>query len=711
MPTWPYATNTAIILTAAILESGTGAGAVGNAPQDGKKTFIGKWSTTEKTVYEQGHVEWPDTGAHRKGHSDQSCQYFPARGTAYGLICYHWGNLPFGTRAEQWTSHVGRTKVIVGLSEIYIPGQLQLDLWVSMMDERFGSWGVIPAKSFSDPITITIMGAFDLSVPATQIRYSVFSNAIDAQQRSWVESISFHHSIVAACNYEIGKFVECWMANGGMPSDVPNLTGHYHVIHDIKVKSELYPADGTLVPVGASVQAHAIAEASCTLSLFTVDGVDKLASNPFTTPPATADIHLAAVAGYGSITKRAGETISETITLSVCANCGPVTWTADFGTLTGLTIGAATGIISGTIPYLTPPGTYPITVTATNNGRATSRTFNLIITDPTVYGSAWVAFANLGVAADAYVASLCQTSTGRLLVGIGGTASCTILKCDDPDAVAPTFTDVDPTAAVFHNGTPGNKSNLSVRSIRELASGVLIAVANNNTSNDPIVFTSADDGDTWVCTVNSGAGAAPVDVYDVVEIAAGVVSYCWGTTKVVTAKSADDGATWAAGYQFTTGATHGRRLLAVGDGNAVMSATSVAAGSNILLYDGTTGSSKLAIAVNNAVCGQMAKNDDGTILVPVQTKLYSGGTDGAAFAEAYTAAANIGTLSNVYSGVMVMGLNGTIAVLRSTDKGATWSATTGTPDGDQCFCSLMLTSGAILLGTNGAANNLWRSGP
>lgn len=484
-------------------------------------------------------------------------------------------------------------------------------------------------------------------------------------------------------------------------NDGPEPIRVWHLIHDTITRATVTPAHNTALLDGGEVLITATPAASCTLSSFTVDGSDCLARNPFLKEDVSADVHVSAVGNYGTITKQAGDVVSETLTLQVCANCGPVTWSADFGTLTGLTIGAATGLISGTIPYGTTPGTYPVIVTAVNNGRSASRTFNIIVTLPPVYGTTWAALARVGVAGAA-VTSLFQTSTGRVLVGVGNAAlGSSIYYSDDLS----TFTDFDPTGAVLP------KRSQTITSFHQGASGRIFATT-DITGARPMLLYSDDNGTNWTVALNANGttnagdlvlfGASTIMIPAITSL--GRLRVLWST---------DNGTTWAAPnyFEYNPGPVLlSGRMLTTSDSKIVTSMTGITVGSYIIKHNTTNDGAVYTDAVSGAVRGNPTKDSANKILMPLQTLLLDGGVDGSAFTTRYTAAGNIGVAKYLAQGVGLLGLNGgTVSVLRSTDDMNTFGATAGTLDGTLCYCMCFLADGSILFGTNGATTNLFRS--
>lgn len=706
MPTYPYDTDTYIVLEFAIYEED-----VAKKRNHGVKPQIITVQTTERILYEAVNTKWPaQQGGWQAGQRDRT-NFFYQQGSQ-GIICFEVGNQPFGTRPDLTELHLS-SPTFVGLHRIVLTGPTHYDIGFSQISTDglggFGSYGLIPPYHGTNPwptqdvligfgpYVQTISGSGALAAP------TLITGDYSDDLNSWMSSIINAISVVPVPFATRNTGVWLWFDSleGGKFIPPGGIVGEgfliWRVIHDSIVKASVTPPDQTIILDGGSVVIEATPNDNTSLTLFTVDGVDRLAENPYTKLNVHADVHVSAEANFSLVEIEAGS--GDTVQLT-CTDCAAVTWSV-IGLPPGLSINPATGLISGTVPFSNPLIQYEVTVTATNAFGTVNRTFVIGITAPTILGNTWVSLALVGTGAAPAVTAILQTSTGRVIIGTENNPA--IYKCDNITDAVPTFTDVAAALLITPNAR-------GVQSIKQYGTR-LVAICNTLFGPRPLVLISDDDGDTWSQTLANNAitaecwGSAALAANSIVTVGSTAV-------KMDILHSADNGSTWAHKYYsdaFVAGMQYGKRTIETNDSKILMSCVSAAAGSKLVKLNDVTMAQILAVATNNAICGSPDKDAGGNILMPFHDKLYNCGANGATATLQYTAAATIGTISYLASNVMVMCLNGILAVLRSTDNGVNWSATVGTPDGSLSYDSVMLSNGWVLLGTNGVANNLWVS--
>lgn len=619
----------------------------------------------------------------------------------YGVICYEMKppSISFVHLEEphkfillDWSLRDGPTHFVIyyNIMGHFGPGPFVLAGSLPKTDgfTSVGAGGIIQAVYTSSllPISPGVFAAGQVLLPGAQTGVP--------ELEEYMRAVVPPSPYVGACPFGNNKIR--WLATLD-----PTFVGlAWRVIHDLVVKTHVYPPDGTLVMDGGQVVIEAVPYDYHALSSFTVDGTSYLSMNPYLKMDVHADVHVSAVSIIGTLSAQAAVPFSQTITLGICADCIPTTWSAT-GLPTGLSMGATTGTISGTIPYGTTPGDYPVTITADNRGRTTSRDIVITVAEPPVYGTTWTALARVG-AANAAVTALFQTSTGRVLVGVGNATNGSAIYYSD-DLV--TFTDFDPAGATLP------KRSQSITNFHEGASGRIFATT-DITGARPMLLYSDDDGVNWTVALNANGTSNAGDlVYfgsDTVMIpvitSLGRLRILWST---------DNGATWPAPnyFEYNPGPVllSGRMLL-TDDLHIVTSMTGVTTGSYIIKHDTTNDGAVYTDSTAGAVRGNPTKDSASKLLMPLQTLLLDGGVSGASFTTRYTAAGNIGVAKYLTQSVGLLGLNGSpVSVLRSTDDMNTFGATTGTLDGTLCYCMCFLANGQILFGTNGTTTNLWRS--
>lgn len=480
----------------------------------------------------------------------------------------------------------------------------------------------------------------------------------------------------------------------------------YHLYHVIEENSVIEPAHGTLLLEGQSVAIFTKATSNNVLTLFTVDSVDRLTDgsidtntgkNYYIKTNVDADVYVSSSAMYVAPDATDGTPYSFQCT---CPVCGTNTWSAT-GLPTGLTIDSATGLISGTIPYGTAAADNTVEVTLVNNGNTVTRTFTLsnIYAVAPIPGVTWTALNKVA----GQLKSIVEANDGSIIV-IG---DADIYRSTDGGA---TFVSVK-----------GGFSNAN--SLRKLASGTILCAGHT------LSYRSTDNGATWSDINNPGF--APVAT-DFVELPAGTIYMISGmgssgATDIF--KSTDDGANFSSfgtgygdQYRIETG-----KVEKTADGSLIV--TQSFTGATRVLKENMVGPSLdqeyLVPALSDVRSAYFAVLSDGRIMGFFDSTILIGDANGENWSVletlpdwgglltpaviGATLAETIGTNHAVY--VAAKSGIATTKVFYSDDDWATRSESASVIDGDFSYKMVRLSTGTLLLGTNGATTNLWKSEP
>jgi len=466
----------------------------------------------------------------------------------------------------------------------------------------------------------------------------------------------------------------------------------YHLYHVIKNNAEIVPAHGTPLLEGSSVTIKATADTGNVLNLFTVNSVDRLTTNPYEKTNVQADVYVSASALYEAPPATDGTPYSFQCT---CEICGVQVWSAD-GLPPGLTMDADTGLISGTVPYNTAAGDFTVTVTLLNNGVSTTRQFKLstiFVANP-FYGSVWEAVTKLEDA----ITAICELADGSVLLG---TLNGKIYK-------APATLD----SFVLKATGAG-----PIREIRLLSTGTILAASTTNS------LRSVDAGENWTNITNPWYAHIVTDFLEASDGAIYMVSGMgpWGTLEL--SSSTDDGATFAGVSSYAAMMAQSSKLIEGSDGKLVTSSSTSGYANIFYSVPGSAWVNAVVSGLSDTWVGNFVTIEDGSMLTSLEDRVYKGNAAGDTWALFETlpawgglvTPARIGCLYADVLGdvnaVLVCHTNGISVsqVLRSTDGFATHTASETAIDGDRGYKIIRLSSGKLLLGTNGATTNLWSS--
>lgn len=491
-------------------------------------------------------------------------------------------------------------------------------------------------------------------------------------------------------------------------SSVPTPQGRKRIFtlyHVVKKNTEIIPPHGTSLLEGGSVLIRTKALENNVLDLFTVDGVDKLTGGTtdkegytyFTKENINADVYVSATAQYVAPDATDGTPYSFQCT---CPVCGTNTWSAT-GLPTGLSIDSSTGLISGTIPYGTAAADSEVEVTLVNNGNTVTRTFTLsnIYAVAPIPGVVWTALNKVAGA----VTSIVEANDGSIIV------------CGDADIYRST------DGGVTFGAVKGGYG--SANSLRKLASGTILC------AGDTLSYRSTDNGATW-SNVNN-PGFAPIAT-DFVELPAGTIYMISGmgssgATDIF--KSTDDGANFSS---FGTGYGDQYRIVTgkvekTADGSLIV--TQSFTGATRVLKETMAGPSLdqeyLVPALLDVRSAYFAVLSDGRIMGFFDSTIIIGDANGenwsvlevlpdwGGLATPAVIGASLAETVGSSNGVWVAAKSGiaTTKVFYSTDDWATRAESATVIDGDFSYKMVRLSTGTLLLGTNGATTNLWKSEP
>lgn len=472
----------------------------------------------------------------------------------------------------------------------------------------------------------------------------------------------------------------------------------YHLYHVVKSNADITPAHGTVLLEGSSVSIQTTATDVNVLTLFTVDGVDKLAENPFLKTNVQADVYVSAMAIYEAPDATDGTPYSFQCSSDIC---GTQFWSMA-GAPPGLTIDSSTGLISGTVPYDTPAGDYTVTVTLDNDGREVTRQFIIhvnFVTEP-VPGLIWEAVAKI----EGAVTALCQTASGAVLLG---TDTAKIYRTTDLE----NFTHVDTMIG-------------TVTSIIQMESGTVIAGCYHNPGNPNYLRRSTDDGENWA----NGAETpwfSPT-ITDMIESPIGTLRALgmFGPLgRIDHHTSTDDGVTMVSvGYAGLVATQFGRVNI---DNTGKLLATCSGSGYAAILrsHDGVNLAFIQETNLADVRVGNIVTLQDGRFLASIQDRVYRGSADGVTWELLQTLPAWGGIATPAAIGCMFAGVIGSAnavilcckdaldgaTVYRSSDGFETYTETTTPIDGDLSFKMIRLANGTMLMGTDGSTTNLWKS--
>jgi hypothetical protein len=473
----------------------------------------------------------------------------------------------------------------------------------------------------------------------------------------------------------------------------------FHLYHVTKVNADITPEHGTTLLEGSSVVIEATATSSNVLNLFTVDGVDRLATNPYTKTNIDADVYVSAVAIYEAPDATDGTPYSFQCSSDIC---GTQFWSME-GNPPGLTIDSATGLISGTVPYDTAAGDYTVTVTLDNDGREVTRQFTIhvnFVTEP-VPGLVWESLGKIGGGA---VTALCQTSTGAILLGTDGAE---IYRTTD----LASFSLVDTMVG-------------TVTSIIQLASGTIVAGCYHNPGNPNYLRRSTNDGATWA----NGAETpwfSPT-ITDLVEYPAGTlraISMFGSAGRIDHCTSTDDGANMVSVGNYGLAGTQFGRISIDSTGKLLATASGSGYANILRATDGVNPVHVLESGLSDVRVGPIVTLSDGRHLAAINDRVYRGIADGTTWELFQELPAWGGLTTPAVIGCMFAGvIGGKNAVLlcckdaidgatvyRSSDGFENYTETTTAIDGDLSFKMIRLADGTMLMGTDGSTFNLWKS--